>query len=377
MTNEYLKTANILYVEDEENIREGYTKTLNRCAKKLYVAPDGQSGLDLFNENSIDIVITDIKMPNMSGIDMAKKIIEINPEIPIIFTTAHNEVNFLHEAINLQVDGYLLKPVPIKILMGKINKISKNIFLEKTNEIQQQRLFKIEKMAALGELIGNIAHQWRQPLSAISTGATGMEIQKEFGDLTDEFFFKTCSMIDKNAQYLSQTINDFSEIIKHNGKVEIFDLKDNIENFLTLVKTTIEDNNINVILDLQEDIKIDGYPNEFIQSFINMLNNSKDILNEMDENNKLVFITTYTDDNNIFIKFKDSGGGISDEILPKIFEPYFTTKHQSLGTGLGLHMTYNLIVNGMNGNIEAVNITYEYEGKSYTGAEFVITLPLG
>ena len=378
MTNEYLKTVNILYVEDEDSVREGYVKTLNRCAKKLYIAENGEIGLELFKSNSadIDIVVTDIKMPKMNGIDMAKEIIEIDPNQSIVFTTAHGESSFLFEAIELQVDGYLLKPVPIKKLMGIIDKISKNIALEKINKMQQERLFKIAKMASMGELIGNIAHQWRQPLSAISTGATALELQKEYDNLTDEFFFETCKMIDKNAQYLSKTIDDFRDIIKHNGEIEVFDLKQNIEKFLNLIDTTIENNNIQVILDLQEDIKINGYPNELIKSFINMFDNSNDILYQNEENSRFIFITTYTDNNNIFIKFKDNGSGIPEEILPKIFEPYFTTKHQSQGTGLGLHMTYNLIVNGMNGNIEVLNVNYEYDGKNYIGAEFTIVLPI-
>ncbi|MCU7835050.1 MAG: diguanylate cyclase [gamma proteobacterium symbiont of Taylorina sp.] len=140
MTYKYLKTAKILYVEDDKKVREGYTKTLNRCAKELYVADDGEAGLELFKKLSIDIVVSDIKMPHMNGIDMAKAIMETAPDIPIVFTTAHNETSFLFEAIELQVDAYILKPVPIKTLMSKINKISKNILLEKVNKMQHAEL---------------------------------------------------------------------------------------------------------------------------------------------------------------------------------------------------------------------------------------------
>ena len=111
---------------------------------------------------------------------------------------------------------------------------------------------------------------------------------------------------------------------------------------------------------------------------LNIFSNSKDALNEnhTSADNKLVFISTLIENNNALIKIQDSGGGIDKEILPKIFEPYFTTKHNSQGTGLGLHMTYNLIINGMKGSIEVNNVEYQYKDKNYAGAAFTITLPL-
>ena len=108
---------------------------------------------------------------------------------------------------------------------------------------------------------------------------------------------------------------------------------------------------------------------------MNIFNNAKDVLKEQNIQNKLIFITTSQKENSVSIKIKDNGKGIPDEIIQRIFEPYFTTKHQSKGTGLGLHMTYNLIVDGMNGNIESSNITYVYKNKEYIGAEFNIQIP--
>ena len=133
-------------------------------------------------------------------------------------------------------------------------------------------------------------------------------------------------------------------------------------------------NQINIILDLQNEIKINGYENELTQCLINIFNNAKDVLDEKKLEKKFIFITTYTKNDNIFIKIVDNAGGIPADVLPHIFEPYFTTKHKSRGTGIGLHMTYNLIVDGMGGTIEANNVSYKYDDKEYTGAEFVITL---
>ena len=242
------------------------------------------------------------------------------------------------------------------------------------NKIFQEKLFKADKLASMGEMMSNIAHQWRQPLSMISTVATGTKIQKEFGTLKDEEIIQNMELINKNAQYLSETINDFKNFIKGDRKIKTYDLETTINNFLHIVESSIKKDSIHIILNLQENIKIDGYPNELIQCLINIFNNSKDALEEIKEENPLIFISTTLENEIISIKIKDNAGGIPDNIITKIYDPYFTTKHKSQGTGLGLHMTYKLIDEGMHGKIEAHNVEFEYEDKIYKGAEFVISL---
>ena len=246
--------------------------------------------------------------------------------------------------------------------------------VEKNKHIQEQ-LFKSEKMASMGEMIENIAHQWRQPLSVISTASTGIIMQKEFNILKDDKLIDTCNIINTNAQYLSKTIDDFRNFIKGDRVKRIFKLEDEINIFLNLIDSTVKNNNITIILNLEKDIQINGYANELIQCFMNIVNNSKDALKEGSEDNSLIFISTKLENNNIVIKIKDNASGIPKDIKSKIFEPYFTTKHKSQGTGLGLHMTYNLIVDGMNGMIDVNNIKYTYKNKEYIGAEFTINLP--
>lgn len=242
-------------------------------------------------------------------------------------------------------------------------------------KLKDKTITEQSKMAAMGEMLGNIAHQWRQPLSTISTGATGMLMQKEYGLLKDEQFEVTCNAINDNAQYLSKTIDDFKNFIKGDRTKKVFNLKDNIQSFVHLIEGSIKTHNITLILDVKKDIQVDGYENELIQCFINIFNNSKDVLKEHVKNNRLIIISAYTDKENTIIKFTDNGKGIPQDILPKIFEPYFTTKHKSQGTGLGLNMTYKFIVDGMNGKIIAQNVNFDYENKNYNGAEFIITLP--
>ena len=263
-----------------------------------------------------------------------------------------------------------------KRMLGYHTDITKKKEDEELQKKQDKLISEQLKLASMGEMIGNIAHQWRQPLSIISTGATGMQLQKEYNILDDETFHQICESINDNAQYLSQTIDDFRNFIKGESTAIDFNLKDTTDSFINLINSSVKANNINLELDLNENIIINGFPNELIQCFINIFNNAKDALsiNEIDE--KYIFISQYIKDNMIFIEFKDNAGGISKEVLPKIFEPYFTTKHKFQGTGLGLHMAYQLIVNSMKGTIQAENETFVFKNTTYTGAKFIINIPL-
>ena len=287
---------------------------------------------------------------------------------------------FVYRQISLHKANRKLQ-LAVEAKTKDLQKLNDNLALKIQEEVEknlfiQEKLFKSEKMAAMGEMIGNIAHQWRQPLSIISTGATGMQFQKKYGLLEDEFFEETCTDINNNAQYLSKTIDDFKNFIKDDRKKVIFNLSDNIDSFIILIKGSITNNNIKLILDLEKGIELNANPNELIQCFINIFNNAKDTFNERGIEERFLFITSFIKDGKVIIEMKDNAGGISPEILPKVFEPYFTTKHQSIGTGIGLHMTYNLIVEGMEGTIEAKNTSYIYEGNSFDGALVLITIPI-
>ena len=242
---------------------------------------------------------------------------------------------------------------------------------------QEKVIYQQAKLADIGNMLANIAHQWRQPLSVISTGATGMKIKKEHNILQDNEFYQLCDNINDNAQYLSQTIEDFRNFIKGDSEAINFDLKNDTESFIKLVDTLIKEYNIQLILELQEDIHIKGYPNELIQCFINIFNNAKDaLISNNDEDNRYIFISQAITKDNITITFKDNAGGVPEEIIGRIFEPYFTTKHKSQGTGIGLNMSYNLIVNGMKGMITVENESYSFNNKTHKGAKFTIILPL-
>ncbi|MBD3840282.1 MAG: hypothetical protein IE909_00100 [Campylobacterales bacterium] len=245
------------------------------------------------------------------------------------------------------------------------------------NARQERELFQQSKQAALGDMIGNIAHQWRQPLSAISSSASGMQLTYQVGSLEDKYFFEFTDAIINNANYLSQTIDNFRDFIKSEKIVKRFDLNQAVAKSLGIVNSSISNHNLKVVTNFaKEELFVVNYENEFQQAFINIFSNAKDALkNKVEqENQRCILVTTYKHDKKICIEIHDSAGGVSEEIIDKIFEPYFTTKHQSQGTGLGLYMTHKIIVESMKGSLSVENQSFELENKKFYGAKFTIEL---
>jgi signal transduction histidine kinase len=375
----FKKVKSILYVEDEKFVQEELAEILENFCETLYLADDGFQGLELFYQNSPDLIISDIKMPIMDGLDMAKKIKDENPKIPIIFTTAFSDVDYFQEAIELQVEGYLLKPINLELLEKKILTIIESLELKKNLFEKEQMLLYTSKLATMGEMIANIGHQWRQPLSGISTAATGMMLLKEGEKLTDEVFYEYCELINKDVQYLSNTIDDFKAFFSPNKIQKVFNLKEYLHKCVELVSASFDTNMIRTIQEIDEKINSFGDPNQLLQALINILNNAKDALRTASGlREKLVFIFTIKEDgnNNMIITIKDNAGGIPEKTLPRIFEPYFTTKDQTLGTGLGLYITHTIITQNLHGEISVENEIFTYEEETYKGAKFTIKLPI-
>ena len=261
----------------------------------------------------------------------------------------------------------------------RVSKFLENKFNEYKIEIERKQaiLYQQSKMAAMGEMIGNIAHQWRQPLSIISTASTGILVSKNLGVLEDLLLEESLKKINSSAQYLSKTIDDFRNFFNPEKVKNTFLLKDTIKTTLELVSARFNSQNIELIQNVEE-IQISNYENELIQALINILNNARDEFEFKGSTleKKLIFIDIYKESNYLFIKIKDNAGGILDENIEKIFKPYFTTKKKSEGTGIGLYMTQEIIVGHLNGQIFVQNENYIYEDIICKGAVFIIKIPL-
>jgi len=253
--------------------------------------------------------------------------------------------------------------------------ITEMLKLEEENKKSEQALINQSKMASMGEMLRNIAHQWRQPLSTISTAASGIKIQKELGVLNDKDFDTTMDAIVDTTQYLSQTINDFQNFFKMDSNIKEFSSKSLVENVKNLILSSYKLNDIELVLEEHETFVFKSLYNEFIQIIINILNNAKDAFEHGTLNNRVVIISSTLKDNSYTLLIKDNAGGIPADVIDRIFEPYFTTKHQSLGTGIGLYMTKDIIENHLNGSISVYNDDVEYKGIIRKGAVFELSIP--
>ena len=253
------------------------------------------------------------------------------------------------------------------------NQLEEKIKKEVDENLKKDRLLsQQQKMISMGQMIENIAHQWRQPLSLITTSVSGLKIKKMLGDLDDEFFNKTLDSVMNTSQYLSSTIDDFRYFFKPQREKEDFYLENCCNRTIDLLEANFLEKNIKVICTI-DDVKINGYETELIQVLINLLNNSKDAL-ESKEDEKLIFIDILRKNNKAIIKIKDNAGGIDEDILDKVFEPYFTTKHQAQGTGIGLYMCQEIVTKHMNGHIDITNTQFKYNEKIHKGTLAVIVL---
>jgi len=235
------------------------------------------------------------------------------------------------------------------------------------NSEQEQMLLQQSRSAAMGEMIGNIAHQWRQPLNALSLLMQNIYYSFEAGELDKEGLERSTEKGQRLMQNMSKTIDDFRNFFKPNKEVEHFNLSKAIHSAVELVSASYKNNSINLELTLDDALFLDGYPNEFAQVLLNILSNAKDALPSKNIRDAHVHIKSYNMDNSILIEIDDNAGGIDDKIMKKIFEPYFTTKHQDAGTGIGLYMSKMIIENNMHGSLSAVN--------TEDGTKFVISMP--
>lgn len=250
---------------------------------------------------------------------------------------------------------------------GKVFSIYKDDLEEKIKKavdenIKKDKLMQQQsKLASMGEMIGNIAHQWRQPLNALNINIQNLDDDFEDGLIDEEFLEKFIEKNKKIIEFMSHTIDDFRDFFRIDKKKTIFSAKEAILAVLGIQSAVFKNHNITVNLDI-EDFNINGYQSEFKQALLNITSNAKDALIDNKIENAKIDIKMRKN----YINIEDNAGGIPNEILERIFEPYFTTKEQGKGTGMGLYMTKVIIENNINGSLNVIN--------TKSGAKFTIEL---
>ena len=247
--------------------------------------------------------------------------------------------------------------------------IFKNITLNKTLNTQKKLFLEQSKMAAMGELISMIAHQWRQPLQTISILVQKLTLTRiSNGFVDNDILEKSVDDVETQLSYMSKTIDDFRNFFKPEKQKTIFRLSETVDKTLVFLHYMLTINNIDIKIEIINDLEISSYENNIIQVLINLIKNSKDALLERDSENKHIIIRVNFNENYAIIEVEDNAGGIPEKNLDKIFQSYFSTKNNENGTGLGLYMSKIIIEEHCQGKIKVKN--------NKDGALFTILLPL-
>jgi len=225
--------------------------------------------------------------------------------------------------------------------------------------------------AAMGEMISMIAHQWRQPLAAISMSSNNILADIELDMIENETLEESCKEILEHTSELSKTIDDFREFFKPVKKSEIAAPKDILHSALKIVGKSLENSNVKVIENISSEKEIDTYSRELMQVFLNILNNAKEVVIENKKEDRKIEIEIKETGDSIVIKICDNGGGIPDGVIDKVFEPYFSTKDERTGTGLGLYMSKTIVEKHHGG---VLSVSNENEGACFL-IELPFTLP--
>lgn len=262
--------------------------------------------------------------------------------------------------------------------LSHLNDTLKQKVLEEVekNRKKDKQIIQQSRYAALGEMIGNIAHQWRQPLSAISTTSSAMKLEMQVGVASSEDIMKAFDNIMHYVNFLNQTIEDFRGFFRQDLKQEEFNMLDSLENTLKIIFAAYKDNNIKIVTNfIAKELLVMGSSSELSQVFINILNNAKDIMLEKNVEDKKIYILSKSNENTHEIRIFDNGGGVNEAIIEKIFDPYFTTKHKSQGTGIGLYMSKEIIEKKFNGTLSVLNKEINIHHELFKGACFQIKIP--
>lgn len=377
---------------------EDKLKELNQNLNLKYKSIFDYSSIGILILN-IDGVIVESNYAFANIVDYSKNELQNKKLIDVIGSNCITNLTYFQNMIDGDLDFYQIEKALLKkdgssvdvnltfslikdldkpkYVLVMVEDISKKKAIENEQKTQKSMLIQQSKMASVGEMIGAIAHQWKQPLNALSLTVEALEDMVEYEELNEEYLKDFIRNSMKQIDFMATTVDDFRNFFKPSKERVIFQLKETIEDTTKLLIQQFKNHNIEVNIKGSSKIKSYGAPNEFKQVVLNILNNAKDAIEERREVEKIKYfelagkINIKVEKDNDFgvVTIKDNGIGISDEIKKNLFKPYITTKGEA-GTGIGLYMSKTIIEN-LDGELK---IGETKKGKK--GAVFVINLPL-
>ncbi|HEX8990411.1 MAG TPA: response regulator [Anaerolineales bacterium] len=421
----------VLVVDDEPFIRMNLRALLEDLGFVISEAANGREALEVFDREAPELVLADLRMPEMDGLTLITALRQKAPDTPIIVVSGTGSIHEAMEAVRRGALDYITKPVvdqeefiiTIERTLERARLITENrryrehleeLVAARTAKLHEQAMMleqeiserqraqeelelkqrqlqelnatleqrvceEVEKnrekdrimshqarLAAMGEMLSNIAHQWRQPLNNL--GLIIQNLQEDYSAhvLDEEGLREYVASGMDTLRYMSRTISDFQHYFRPNREPSRFDIATTIRETVRLVEPSLHAAGISVRLHDAETYCVSGFANEFAQVILNIINNAKDTLVERNIPNPVIDITSCCRDDGIMVSIRDNGGGIPVDVMDKIFDPYFTTKAKTQGTGLGLYMAKMIIGKGMGGKLTARNTP--------EGAEFLLEI---
>jgi signal transduction histidine kinase len=382
IAKQIIKNKNIkaLVVDDSKVALEKTAYFLRNYNLKVLTASNCLEAQQIIKDNQdIKIIYTDYNMPIVNGLELIRELRKkySKKELSIVVISSQTDSKTSSTLLKYGANDFLQKDYNAEEFYARLN-INLEI-LELFDDIERQYQLNLQKdkiiqeqnkMSAMTELIKNISHHWRQPLSAISANADSLKIDCEFDMLDPKEIPQKMDSIITSTQFLAKTIETFREIISENVEIKEQIIQDEIKKAINVQQFSLTDSHIKIIedIDYEEPIKYIMPSGDLNKVLIYLINNAHDILQKKDTGDRWIKVFLEKIKNGLLINIEDNGGGIPDSIKDKIFEPYFTTKHQSPGTGLGLHMALKIVQDNLHGKLYATNTNY--------GAKFTIELSL-
>ena len=379
MENDTGKVVRVLLVDDEERFRQAIARRLERRHMIVSQVPDGASCLEYLSTHEADVVVLDMKMPGMSGMETFEAVNKYHPGLQVIFLTGNAGITDGVEGIRAGAFDYLAKPVEIDHLAGKIRQAWELKRLEAARERDkifrrrlEKRMIHTQRLASLGTMSTGIAHEINNPLAIIKESAGFMRTVLADSDQIPEkkMLFKGLDKIEKSVDRAGRITHQLLGYVRKHGRdLTPVDIRQLTEDTVVLIKQKTQAKKVSVKWDTKPGHPMRMYTDPFQvrQVLINLLENAVDAV----EPGGRIRLSLYRKDEAVCLEVRDNGSGITPENIEKIFDPFFTTKpnvpENESGTGLGLFVVHKIMA-ALSGSIQV-------ESEPGQGALFTICLP--
>ncbi len=377
-----LSGKKILIIDDSSFVIKQVKNVLRPRDYIVFAAKSAKEGFEILKSQNIDLTVLDMELPDIHGLEvlerMRRDISYIN--IPVIVLSGALTHDIIRNILKSGGNDFIKKPFVVEEFVLKIDLLIENAQKEKSiinkakelNELNSTLeekvsrsiaelrekdviMFQQSRLAQMGEMLSMIAHQWRQPLNAISSTATALKLKAIIGKANLDVIMDATDKISLYVKHLNSTIDDFRDFFKPQKEKQKINLNILVESSLLIVNPSLDDKKIKVITELNSQNSFVSYANELKQVILNLIKNAEDVLIDKEIKEPKIFIRTYEKDDEFILEVEDNAGGIPKEIMPKIFDPYFSTKTKKDGTGLGLYMSKIIVEDHCGGKLEVEN----------------------